>query len=109
MKVLRWVGRGLLVLVSVLVVALAAIYARTEWQSRRIVALPARTPLVVKYDSTTIALGKHVVTAIGGCTDCHAANLGGQVLVDEPLVMRLASPNLTTGKGGVLAQYDDAS
>jgi mono/diheme cytochrome c family protein len=109
MKALRWIGRGLLAFVSILMIAFTAVYARTEWQARRIVTLPPRATLVVKDDSATLALGKHVVTAIGGCTDCHGENLGGRVMVDEPLVMRLAAPNLTTGKGGVLAEHDDAS
>ncbi|MBC8089567.1 MAG: c-type cytochrome [Phycisphaerae bacterium] len=109
MKVLRWITRGLLAIAGILVVAMAAIYARTEWQARRIVAIPPRAQLVVSNDSATLARGKHVVTTMGGCADCHGADLGGNVLVDEPLVMRLAAPNLTTGKGGVLPKYDDAA
>lgn len=107
MKAFRWILRGVIALFGLLLLALAAVYARTEWQARRLVAIPPRAGLVVANDSVTVARGKHVVTTMGGCTDCHGANLGGYVIVDEPLVMRLAAPNLTTGQGGVLSQYDN--
>ncbi len=52
----------------------------------------------------TVTRGAHLAT-IWGCTDCHTANLGGQVLIDEPRFARLAAPNLTAGIGGLTAQY----
>lgn len=107
MKIFRWIGRVVLALALLLVVALAVVYARTEWQSRRIVAMPPKANLHVANDSATIARGKHVMTTMGGCTDCHGADLGGSVLVDEPMVMRLAAPNITAGRGGLLESYDN--
>jgi mono/diheme cytochrome c family protein len=52
-----------------------------------------------------VARGAHVV-ATRGCGDCHGANFGGAVVVDDPAVGRLAGPNLTAG--GVGATLTDA-
>lgn len=60
--------------------------------------------LEVSHDSASLALGKHLAV-IKGCTDCHASDLGGKVMVDDPAMGRLVTPNLTKGKGGLPADY----
>lgn len=107
MKVLRLIGRLILAVIAFGALALGLVYARTEWLARRTLPLPPKASLVVNHDSATIALGAHLASTVAGCADCHGANLGGHILVDEPLIMRLAAPNITTGKGGVLAHYSD--
>lgn len=107
MKFIRLIGRLILAVIAFGVLALGAVYARTEWLANRILPLPPKAGLVINNDSTTVAKGEHVVVSVGGCTDCHGANLGGRVMVDEPMIMRLAAPNLTTGKGGVLQNYSN--
>ncbi len=109
MHVIRWIGRVFLAVIALGAFAMAAIYARTEWLSRHRVPLPAQRELRVSTDSATIAKGAHLVDAVAGCIHCHAADLGGGVLVDEPLVLRLAAPNLTMGRGGSLSRYDDVA
>lgn len=61
-------------------------------------------PLTVQHDSASLALGAHL-SVIRGCTDCHASDLGGKVMVDDPAMGRLVTPNLTKGKGGLPADY----
>lgn len=107
MKFFRIVGRIFLAIIAFGVLALGLVYARTEWLAHRTLPLPAKAALVVKHDSATVAQGAHIATTMGGCADCHGDNLGGKVMVDEPMIMRLAAPNLTTGKGGVLPNYSD--
>ncbi len=109
MNVLRWIGRGLLAVIALGAFVIAAVYARTEWLIHHRVPLPPPVSLNVTQDSATVAKGAHIVDAVSGCVHCHGADLGGDVLVDEPLVMRLTAPNLTLGHGGVLAQYDNAA
>jgi cytochrome c553 len=46
--------------------------------------------------------GRHLARVIG-CTECHAANLGGAKFEDDPSELVLWAPNLTTGAGGLLA------
>jgi len=58
------------------------------------------SPLVVPNDATAIQRGHHLgVTR--GCTDCHAADMGGRVVVANSPIGQLAAPNLTRGNGGV--------
>lgn len=43
--------------------------------------------------------GRHLVEARYGCTDCHGADFGGGVMVDDPAIGRLLGPNITaTGR-----------
>ncbi|MGA0061228.1 MAG: c-type cytochrome, partial [Planctomycetota bacterium] len=40
--------------------------------------------------------------------DCHAPDLGGRLVIDDPMVGRVAGPNLTRGAGGLGGDYTDA-
>jgi mono/diheme cytochrome c family protein len=44
---------------------------------------------------------------VHACRDCHAANLAGRVILDNPLVGRIVSRNLTRGNGGLPAGFND--
>lgn len=52
-----------------------------------------------------ITRGKHLVEARYACIECHGANFGGGVMVDNPALGRFLGPNLTSGKGGVVSTY----
>lgn len=45
--------------------------------------------------------GAHLIGARVGCFGCHGADLGGQVIIDVPILGYYAAPNLTSGKGGI--------
>lgn len=49
--------------------------------------------------------GKHLVTTIYGCTECHGEDFGGHVVVDSPLLGAIVCPNITTGKGSVTLDF----
>jgi len=99
MKFLRVLGKLLLALLVFAGIALALVYWRTNavLAQRIDVNEPA---LSIPTDAEAIARGEHLAVT-RGCTDCHAADLGGRVLVDKFPIGRLAAPNLTQGKGGV--------
>lgn len=63
-------------------------------------------PLEVKKDSASLALGARLVKA-KGCTDCHSADMGGKIFVDDPALGLLSAANLTKGKGGRPADYSE--
>jgi mono/diheme cytochrome c family protein len=109
MKFLKIAGRVILACTATGALIIAGVYARTEWQTRRRVPIPAVAQLNIRQDSATIARGAHLANAVAGCTECHGADLGGDTIVNEPMMLRLTAPNLTTGAGGALAQYDDAA
>jgi len=51
------------------------------------------------------ARGKHLVQARYGCTECHGANFGGGVMIDDPMIGTILGPNITSGEGGRTADY----
>ena len=106
MTVLRWIGKGLVGLLALAVVAIGGLYAQTQWTLTRKGMLPDRKALVITNDSAQLAKGRKL-TVTYGCQDCHTANLAGQIMADDPAFGRLVSSNLTSGTGGVLARYDD--
>ena len=102
---LRRVGYALGGLVTVVAALVVAIYGVT-WARTGKTFDVAATPVPVAHDSATLARGEHLVSAIGKCADCHGADLGGKVFVDDPGLGRVVALNLTPG--GALARYTDA-
>jgi mono/diheme cytochrome c family protein len=99
MRIVRWLGKVLLVVVVLGVLAMAFVY----WRSHALLAQHIRVDepaLAIPADAAAIARGEHVAIT-RGCTDCHGKDLGGHVLVDSFPVGRIAGPNLTRGQGGI--------
>lgn len=107
MQFFRFAGRAFLVVVALGASAIGYVYASTEWLSRRRVEVPVSAPIIVSTDSQTVARGTHLVRAVAGCADCHGTDLGGDTVINEPMVALLTAPNLTRGDGGVLPGYTD--
>jgi mono/diheme cytochrome c family protein len=106
-----WVRRAAIgagVVVGIVTVAGAAVYGISERDIRRTWDTPAITALRPAMGEAAVERGRHLATAIGKCVDCHAADLGGTVFIDAMPMGVLVGSNLTTGRGGVLADYDDA-
>ncbi|MEO8201524.1 MAG: c-type cytochrome, partial [Gemmatimonadota bacterium] len=101
--------RGLGILIGVvlaIVVAIVGLIYFVSWRqlSKSYDVTPAS--LVVPSDSAAIARGRHLSIARLGCSDCHAADLGGQVAIDAMPFGRFVPTNLTPG--GVGGTYTDA-
>jgi mono/diheme cytochrome c family protein len=103
---LRWIGRVAAGLVLLVVLAVAALYAITTRHIGRTYDFPD-SPVRAATDSASLARGRHLVEAIAKCQECHAADLGGELWVDQPAFGRLAGPNLTAGRGGI-GEWTDA-
>lgn len=103
----RWVRRlgiGVLGLVLFVGLAGAGLYGVSgRALSKTYDIQPA--PVVVPTDAEAVARGERLVAAITKCTECHGANMQGQVLVDDPVFARFVPPNLTSGRGGVAGNY----
>jgi len=103
---LRWIGRAVAGLVLLVVLAVAALYAVTSRHIDRTYDFPD-SPVRAATDSAALARGRHLVEAIGKCQECHDADMGGKLWVDEPAFGRLAGANLTGGRGGI-GDFTDA-
>lgn len=105
-RVFRWLGYAVAGLITLVVVAVGAVYAVSSARiSKRYDVKPA--PLAIPSDSATIARGRHLAEARLGCAGCHQANLAGGTVVDDAMFGRFVAPNLTRGKGGVGGELAD--
>jgi cytochrome c553 len=50
-----------------------------------------------------IARGKRYMESRAGCTECHGADLGGKVILDNPVMGTWIAPNIT--RGGLTKDY----
>jgi cytochrome c553 len=101
----QWALRIAGALVMLLVVAVGVVYAASERRFRKHFEVPVHR-VTVPTDSASVARGEHLAT-IRGCTTCHGVGLAGHVEVDDPMLGRLAGPNLTNGgRGAALADAD---
>ena len=61
----------------------------------------------VSYDSASIAEGARLV-GTRACNDCHNPDFGGRVLLDDPMIGRISTRNITRGKGGLPDDFDES-
>ena len=105
-RFIRATVRVVVVLVAVIVAGLAFVY----WRSNALLAPHIQineTALTIPSDAEAIERGRHVAIP-RGCSDCHATDFGGKMIVDVLPVGRIAGPNLTHGKGGLPADFGTA-
>ena len=100
--VLKWAGRIVAGLFALVVVAGAVLYARGTSVVKKTYAVQTAS-LTIATDSASLARGKHLAD-INGCTDCHGADLSGQVFADAPPFL-ISAANLTSGRGGLGGMY----
>jgi mono/diheme cytochrome c family protein len=102
-KALKWVGVVLGALVGVVILALAAIYILSGVRFNKTYNVTVE-PVTVPTDAASIEEG-HRLATIHLCVDCHGSNLAGQVFMNDPAIGSIYSANLTSGKGGVGAEF----
>lgn len=93
---LRRIGIGLGGLVALLVVALVAVYGLSASALGTGHALEPHAFSAASGDATEGGR----LAQLYGCTDCHTADLGGQLLIDGMPFARLPASNLTAGRPG---------
>src|SRR5437764_4018783 len=96
--ILRWTGRVAAVALGLVLLAGAAVYGRSSSRQSHTFAV-ADHPITPRADSASLANGARLVR-IHACVGCHGENLGGTVMVDNPVIGRLAAPNITMGGRG---------
>lgn len=96
MRILGKILAGLVVLI-VLLVAVGYVASASTVGKRFTVTEPAPP---IPTDAASIDRGKHITRAITKCVACHGDDLGGEVMINNVLLGRVASVNLTKGSGG---------
>ncbi len=106
LKILKWGGIALGVLVGLVVILIGVLYFLGGAQYNKTYDIQVAA-VTVPTDEESIARGRHLVVTTGLCQECHGDNLEGEVMIDEPLFARLVTSNLTPGKGGIGGRFSD--
>ncbi len=101
-RALRWLGFGLGGVVVLLLLATMVLYGLSARILNKTYAVPAEAAIVVPSGLAAIAEGARLVL-IRGCTGCHGPNLEGEMMIDNAMLARVASPNLSR----LLPTYSD--
>jgi mono/diheme cytochrome c family protein len=105
-KALKWVGIVLGILIGLVALVLAYVYFSTQARINKNYSIQPEA-LAIPSDQEAIARGAHMAI-VRACVDCHTADLGGGVVLEDPAIGLLYSSNLTSGQGGVASHYTDA-
>jgi cytochrome c553 len=104
MKVLGYLVAGL---VAVIAVAAVAIYFGSNAKLKKTYVVNVQpVSMPDAGDAAALARGKHLAVT-RGCTECHAADLGGAKVIENGAMGAVHGPNLTRGQGGVPANWTD--
>jgi len=106
MKVLKWIGIVLGGLIGLVLLAALGLYAKTRLDFGKKYQVQVES-IAVPTDAASIERGKHLATMM--CMECHQADMGGDPnWFNGGGLGSAAAPNLTSGKGGLGAQFSDA-
>ena len=92
-----------MVLVALAAAALFAGDQLARQKMQRKVDVPVKG-VPFRDDAAAIERGRYLF-ASRGCVDCHGAQGGGAVFLDDGKGMRIAGPNISPGPGSVVAGY----
>lgn len=104
----KWLRRSAVLLTVLVAGGSAAFVTLGEMGDRKLerqVAV-AVAPLSVQIETASIERGRYLF-ASRGCGDCHGANAGGNVVIDDG-GMLVRSPDISTSPQSVVARYTEA-
>lgn len=104
-RILKVAVIALSVILALLMLSAGIIYVITEQHWNDTYELSSEW-VNISDDPEVIMHGKHIFTT-RGCVDCHGANLGGKIFLEDPVVGRIVATNLTQGEGGIGSRYSD--
>lgn len=104
-KILKYVGIAILALLLTGAIAYGVFAWRFDRKVNKPYAVNVRN-IPIPTDSATLAYGRHLYE-IKGCGECHGANLGGRVVINDPAIGKITGTNLTYGKNGLPSSFDN--
>src|SRR5688500_2661129 len=102
-KIFKVVGITIGVLIAILLLTYITIYSHMQFRIAKTYNISPES-IDVKYDSASIARGKHLVS-IRACDECHGKDLGGSSLIDDAMIGTFSTKNLTKGRGGLPSDF----
>jgi mono/diheme cytochrome c family protein len=106
-RILRWVLILVVVLLAVVTATVGYVYIATTRLMARTYVANTVPQVRVRTDPAALARGKYMAEHVALCVECHGEDLGGKIVGDSFPMGRLASANLTRGKGGIGSAYSD--
>lgn len=91
---LKWVGRGVLAVFLLLVVAAGVVYALSERMIRQTYDVPAAA-IPIPTDSAAIAEGERLARTRGCYNGCHGEAAEGGLFIEDRLLGSIDAPDLT--------------
>lgn len=104
-KTLKWIGIALGSLIGLLAIALIVLNFVGSAKANKVYEIAGET-VTIPTDAAAIQRGQHVAI-IYTCTNCHTANLGGELGFVVPGMVSIPTPNLTSGAGGIAPLLSD--
>ena len=104
LKIIKITGIVLVLVILLVVGTFAILYYNTATRINKHYSVNPQS-ISIEGDSVQLAYGARL-TMSKGCKDCHGADLGGNVFLDDPGLGRIVAKNLTKGKGGLPEDYD---
>ncbi len=98
-KIVKGIALAFAALIVLLFLGLAVVYIIINTRMNKTYDVQAE-PISIRFDSAAVASGERLV-GIRACRECHGADLGGSVLVDDFPIGTFTVKNLTRGKGGL--------
>ncbi len=106
-KVFRIIGIVLGSIIGLILVAGMVLYFIGTTRLNRMYDIQVEN-VPIPTDQRSIARGRHLAEAVTVCQVCHGDQLQGTVIEDQPMLVTLTAPNLTSGQGGVGDSLNDA-
>lgn len=103
-KTFKILGIALISLILLLAVFYAFIHFNINGRLEKTYENFPEESFNIPFDAATLAMGQHLAK-IKGCQDCHGEDLAGKVVIEDPALGRFVAPNLTSGSGGLPANY----
>ncbi|AKU91681.1 c-type cytochrome [Vulgatibacter incomptus] len=105
-RIAKWVGIAVLGLLLVASIGVGGAVLVAKRAMARVHQVPDE-PLAIGSKPEVIEEGRRLLAA-RGCAECHGADLGGGVVLDDPALGSLYAPNITLGRGSVVEGFRDA-
>ena len=91
-KVLKWIGIILGTMFVLLIVAAVGLMLAGNARINRTYAIEAEK-VTIPTDEDELARGAHLVNVF--CRDCHGSDLGGQAMLEDPMLGTIYATNIT--------------
>ena len=102
-RALKFLGYTLGVIVLLLLVGVASVYALSTRRLNRSYRVAVK-PVTIPTDEASILRGRHIAQT-RGCVDCHGKDLAGNKVIDDPAIGLMHGTNLTGGRGSVTQTF----